>query len=295
MKNHSFERTKYFVLSFGATFLALLLLALGMAHSLQKTESGQQNTAEAPKTDDYYIPRAEDNLNILLIGSDTAGSPARYFFLARLNAVRGEIPVAVLPPQTVVSYGGAPATLTELFAKSGAMAVKQALGEALGVTIDRYAAFTGEALVQAVDLIGYVEYNLPKALIYKDATVSINLTVGRQLVDGQKFYDILRFPAYESEDARGIAASELLAHYVNNRLEAVLSPEADELFQNVINLTESDLSFQDYDSRKEALRFLAKLSGKHARGVLVRGVWNTAGDSMSLSESTRELMKLLYG
>ncbi|WP_312642004.1 LCP family protein [Hydrogenoanaerobacterium sp.] len=293
MKDRSFERTKYFVVTFAVAFLVLMMLAVVAVMTLQTKGPTQQNTSQAD-LDDYYLPKAEDNLTVLLIGRDSEAVPPNYFYLIRLDVESGELPVATLPAQTVVHYNGKSATLAELYTTSGAKAVKQGLGEMMGITVDRYVSFTAENLIRAVDMIGFVEYELPEALVYKNDNISISLAKGRQMVDGQKLYDILRFPNYGDQHKRGSASSDLLAHYIDDRLETVLSPQADELFRKVINLTDTDLSFGDYDSRKEALRFLAKLSGKKALTVLVRGTFNASGDSFTFTQSTKELMQKLY-
>ncbi|RPF42203.1 LytR family transcriptional attenuator [Hydrogenoanaerobacterium saccharovorans] len=294
MKHRNYETAKYFVLTFAVAFLVLMMLAVAVVMAMQSKNSAHQSIPQQPQTDDYYLPKAEDNLNLLLIGRDKDTDKPKYYFMIRLDVESGELPVAALPAQTVVTFNGKSKTLAELYALSGAKAVKQGLGELLGITVDRYASFNAENLIRAIDMIGFVEYDLPETLIFKDENISINLAKGKQMVDGQKLYDILRFPNYGDEYKRGTKSSDLLAHYINDRLEVVLSPQADELFRNVINLTDSDLSFGDYDSRKEPLRFLAKLSGKHARTVLVRGTFNASKDSFALTQSTKELMQKLY-
>lgn len=295
MEEKSFERTKFFMLSFCIAFLVLMLIAVAVLLGLSKQAGGGQSSVPSEiQTDDYYIPTAADNLNILLIGADKPGQPPSYFYLCRLDAQDGKIPVAALPPQTVVRYAGKGVTLAELFTRSGAKAVKQALGELLGIVVERYVVYTGDNFVKAVDMIGFVEYSLPEPLEYQSEDVAINLSAGRQQVDGRKLYDILRFPNYINQEKRSTASSDALSAYINGRLPVVLSPQADTLFKNVINLVESDLSFEDYDSRKEALTFLAKLSGTHARAVLVRGSFNTAGDSFSFTQSCGETLHRLY-
>lgn len=296
LEEKSFERTKYFVLAFCVAFLVLMLIAMVVLLNLKKPPEAQQSGMEEANrpADDYYIPAAQDNLNILLIGTEKDGEAPLYFFLCRLDVEDGAIPVATLPPQTVVRYAGKTATLAELYGRSGVKAVKQALGELLEIQVDRYVVFNKESLVKAVDMIGFIEYDLPQPLEYKGKDKTINLSAGRQMVDGRKFYDILSFPGYATQERRATASSDLISAYINARLEVVLSAQADALFKSVINLMESDLSFEDYDSRKEALAFLAKLSGRHARTVLVRGGFNTAGDSFSFSQSCGETLHKLY-
>ena len=295
MKWHDLDRTKYFVLSFGAAFLVLLMLALCMA-SLVNKPLPEENIVDKTPADAYYSPQEQDSLNVLIVASDEAGVPYS-FFLTRLDVLRGEIPVAAFTPQTAVHYAGAPSTLAEVYAKNGAKAVKQALSEALGVDVQRYLAFKGDALAKALDTIGNVEYDLKTPLEYKTATGVTNLSAGRQLLDGTRFYDILRFAlaAAPASEQNATASAELLAHYINSRLSAVLEPNADKIFSEVINLADSDISFEDYDSRKEALVFLAKLSGRHARSVLVRGSWNKATGVMELSASAGEVLSKMYG
>lgn len=291
-KNH-FEHAKYFVVSFSVSFLVLLLFFAAMALVLQNQSGNPANAAVVASTDEYYLPKPEDNLNLLLIGEEQASGAAYCFILIRLDVEEGELPVAAFAPQTNITYRGKQASLQQVFRENGALAVQQALGDALRTRIDRYAVFDPDALIQTVDRVGYIEYSLKRSLQYQAEEASIRLERGRQLIDGQKFYDILRFPGYRDELERGQAASDLFAAYINERLEAVLSPHADALFEEIINLVDSNLSYADYDSRKEALCFLAKLSSKRSYPVVVGGQADAQGRFV-LSDSTVQELAQIY-
>ncbi|MEG0272068.1 MAG: hypothetical protein RR639_01620 [Hydrogenoanaerobacterium sp.] len=284
MNWHNFERTKYFVLAFGASFLALLTLALCMAAFVNKEKPPVEELKAIP-ADEYYTPRREDSLNIMLAVCDDAGTP-HSFFLVGINAMRGEIPVAVFTPQALVKSNEMMLTLGEVYTKNGAMAAKLALGEVLEITVHRSLSFTEENFINAIDIIGAVEYNFEE-LPYA-AWDGENPVAGRQLLDGSRLYKLL------CVGAAGVDSAELLAYYINSSLKNILRSDADEVFRKVINLADGDVSFNDYDSRRELLTFLSKLSGNHARSVMVRGVWNDK-NVLQLSSSLSEIFGKMYG
>lgn len=278
MKWRDLDKTKYFVLSFGASFLSLLMLALCMA-SFVRSEAPQPSAADETPADAYYTPRAQDSMNVLLIVTENDKTPVS-FILTRLDATRGEIPSAVFPPAMSVAYSASASTLAEVYAKDGAIAAKQALGGALGVNVEKYISFTRDSLIKAVDTIGAVEYELKLPAQYSAAPGALALSSGRQLLDGARFYEVLKYSSGELPGAEAGATAVLISEYINTHLVTILQPESDDIFRKVINLSESDISFEDYDSRREALTFLAKLSGRHSRAV---------------SSSSKEVLLGIYG
>ena len=89
--------------------------------------------------------------------------------------------------------------------------------------VHRYADGDSQSLIDAVNRIGVAEYELSQSLSYNEDGIFISLSAGRQLIDGQKFLDILRYPNYRESDLEQCReGAKLIASYINSRFAAVL-------------------------------------------------------------------------
>lgn len=70
-----------------------------------------------------------------------------------------------------------------------------AVNKITGLEIENYVIVRTEALIELVDAIGGVQFNVPIDMYYTDKTqnLTINLKAGEQLIDGDKAEQLLRF------------------------------------------------------------------------------------------------------
>lgn len=71
----------------------------------------------------------------------------------------------------------------------------EAVEELIGINIDYYAVINNELLIQLVDVLGGVEFDVPIDMNYDDPTqdLHIHLKKGMQIIDGEKAEQLLRF------------------------------------------------------------------------------------------------------
>src|SRR5699024_3279078 len=71
----------------------------------------------------------------------------------------------------------------------------EAVNRITGLDIQYYIVVKTEALIQLVDAIGQVEFNVPIDMKYDDPTqdLHIDLKAGVQMIDGEKAEQLLRF------------------------------------------------------------------------------------------------------
>lgn len=277
---------RYFFLSFAAAFLVLSLLFLFLMTTVHpKTPEA---FAELPQeAEPVYTPTAEDALTVLFICNDTGSTTAGGFILARFDPVAGAIPIVVLPPETMVQNRDKTETLGDVFRYGGASYARDALADTLGVPVDRYVRMGESAFVTAANTIGTVEYDLPEALLIRDASgATITMSAGKQLLDGQKALWILTHDGYEGGAlARCRAAGELVVQIANQRIDIVNSSLLDKVFEKIVNLVDTDISYTDYDNRKQAAAFMAQLEKAPARSLPISGRWNGEQTQLTLSDT----------
>lgn len=85
--------------------------------------------------------------------------------------------------------------INSLYSDSGVESTIIAVEELTGIDIDYYITVRTEMLVEIVDIIGGVEFEVPMDMYYNDSTQGfyINLKKGKQIIDGKKAEQLLRF------------------------------------------------------------------------------------------------------
>lgn len=84
--------------------------------------------------------------------------------------------------------------INSLYAK-GVDNTVEAVEELTGIDIDYYAVINNDLLIQMVDVVGGVQFDVPIDMDYDDPTqdLHIHLKKGMQLIDGEKAEQLLRF------------------------------------------------------------------------------------------------------
>ena len=186
-QNSKKQKARFFVLAFALSFFVLAMMGLIVVFVLNPVE--EENPSSQISTDAFYLPQEEDNLTILLTGRAPQEKAPLFFALVRLDMLEGRVPVILFPPQTALDEQTGYAALSEAYQKGGAPAAAKALSDSFSIPVDRYADGDSQALIDAVNRIGVAEYELSKNLSYNKDGVFINLSAGRQLIDGQKFWE----------------------------------------------------------------------------------------------------------
>lgn len=85
--------------------------------------------------------------------------------------------------------------INSMYSREGAKAMMKKVEELTGINIDHYAVVKTNALIDIVDSIGGVNFDVPINMNYDDVTqnLHIHLNSGVQLIDGEKAEQLLRF------------------------------------------------------------------------------------------------------
>ncbi len=131
----------------------------------------------------------------------------------------------------------------------------RAVEELTGIDIDYYVTVRTETLIQIVDLIGGVEFNVPQNMNYDDKSqnLHIHLKKGLQVLDGDKAEQLLRFrknnnnTTYDSEwgkddYGRMRTQREFIMQTVSQCLEKMSLDKIKDLIKVVFDGVETDCS-----------------------------------------------------
>ena len=147
--------------------------------------------------------------------------------------------------------------INSLYAK-GPEATLEAVKEITGIDVEYYAVINNEMLIQMVDVIGGVEFDVPINMKYDDPTqdLHINLKKGLQKIDGEKAEQLLRFrhnndgSSYpveygDNDFGRMRTQREFMKATVSQTIKLKNLPKINSISKTVFNNLETNLSLDD--------------------------------------------------
>ncbi len=144
--------------------------------------------------------------NILIVGTDDDGLRTDTIIIARLDTNDHSVAMLSVPRDTLVGTAGVN-KINSVYGNNGKNekgmeALKKSLARLLGFEVDGYALVDLDAFVQLVDLVGGVEFEVPQNMYYNDPSqdLYINLQAGKQMLDGEKAMQLVRFRGYAMAD-----------------------------------------------------------------------------------------------
>ncbi len=297
MKKNRAHRFKVFALAFGVSLVVLSIIFIPIMLRISPLRDysdyfGNSSGKGSGEVKSVYTPASADSLTLLAIVTD--GGKARYFLLLRLDALNKRILVSSLPYNMRVITTERTDTLAGYDAYGGTLQVKNILELLFKVTIDRTARMTSTNFIKSINTLGTVKYNLPYSLIHKDTSSNnyINIPKGAQTLDGRTIYDMFRFPSYrEGEEHRYKVQSDVLTKLLNQSLTPWLNEHGESVFNTLVNLTETDLSYADYQQRRALLRSLIEETEEPALPIFVSGQFT---DSFSITQKSVDTIAMYF-
>ena len=144
--------------------------------------------------------------------------------------------------------------INSLYSKSPKDAM-EAVENLMGVKINYYVAINNDALIQIIDIIGGVEFDVPIDMNYDDSTqnLHIHLKKGIQILDGKKAEQLLRFRhnnngtsysvSYGDNDyGRMKTGREFIFTVINQCLQTKSIDEITQIIKIVFNNLKTDCS-----------------------------------------------------
>lgn len=272
-------------LFFTAFALSLVLLALAMVSTVLAVQPVMPGSQEQEEY--VYQPPASDTLTMIVAG--LSGETPMDFLLIRYNPQYGQIPLALLPPQTKLSEG----TLAEIFSKKGAEALKRSVSEEFGIAVDRYAVMDSNPFLRVAAKIGSVSCELPYEISYTRDGYPVRLAAGHQQLDGQDLLDLFAAPALRSDPVEKSALlGGIVADAINQNMSAASDKRASGIFKLAVNTVRTDVTSTDFELRRQSAAFLAQMQRQYAGNLPVEGTWE--GKTFLLSKGFRDLLRQYF-
>jgi len=175
----------------------------------------------------------DDNLTYLIVGLDDAAKNTDAILLINYSASDNQLSFIQIPRDTYFNYSDGVEKINSVYPaliNSGKtdfeamMIFSREIEESLGIHIDGFSAYTTDAFVRMIDVLGGLEISLPKDFIIKDnnGNTVLNLVKGNNTLDGKTALTFVRHRAsylradISRIDAQKLFISSLLKKFKSN-------------------------------------------------------------------------------
>lgn len=154
--------------------------------------------AQDDKGSPFDTKRKDGVYTILLAGNDDGTGNTDTIMVGKLDTVRHKIDFVSIPRDTIINVEWDNRKLNSVYWGSknnggnGIDALRSHVKKLTGFDVDCYAVIDLEAIIEVVDALGGVYFDVPQAMDYDDGPV-IHLQPGYQLLDGEAAMGLCRY------------------------------------------------------------------------------------------------------
>ncbi|WP_077368045.1 LCP family protein [Anaerosalibacter sp. Marseille-P3206] len=224
---------KKFFKTFFISFLVFACIYGGVVHFFVKTEA-ESDTDTEETFFDKIAEEKNDDLTFLLLGIDTKDlskntkERSDTMMLCKIDRSTGGISILSIPRDTRAYIRGRKneEKINHAHAYGGPELSIKAVKDLLGIDLDYYVRVDYKIVKEYVNLIGGVEVDVPMDMNYEDLVADpplrIHLKEGRQVLDGDKAMQFLRFrKGYKEQDIGRIKAQQ---QFIKATMKQTLKP-----------------------------------------------------------------------
>lgn len=254
--------------------LVFLIIAVIVVIVIVKKSKNKDDGESQKKPDEVTIEHRDDGLFVTaMMGENTTVGGIDYFIIKIFNTTTNNLDFVVIPEGCYLTMSdGCYQTLKgkngdlmqsmnlssiALYFNKDARYINTvtALEDVLGLEIDYYEVFSEEELIQLINLVTPLNYNLGTDLSYINRKgVSVEVPSGSQYIDGEKALAILK--AEDSYESKINQANEICG-YLNEYYSFIFSLNSldkfKEYYSYVFEIMQSDATYDDYGAYFEKL------------------------------------------
>jgi len=228
-----------------------------------------------------YIPRAQENINILVIGCEEINLPPSFMIVFSYDAVKGSLYVTPLPCTMKATVGVREDTINGHYDYSGTHGGVSAAESALLIDIDRYVRLDKAGIEKLIDFCGGVEYEIEKPITLKNE----QLQAGKQLLDGRRVSALL---FCENEHKSSIEwQAEITTLLINQKLGQKLVADYDNFVSTFFAVSETNMNQYDFALRKKGIQDRLGKRNLNTTSLVIKGE-ESSEDNCFIPEETSQ-------
>lgn len=280
---------RYFISALAVSFLTL---ALFLSFFVLKSKPITLFPNRGNGASNIYLPSADEKMSILLTISKSTETTPYLAALIYFDPIGGEIPIVSFPANCMLIIENKNETLDKIIGKVNINQIKKGFENYTGVKIDKYINIKSDGLADLIDLSGNIEVKIPFK-IKLDNSFTVN--TGIQNLDGIKATKILEIISDTPKTTYiSSISSDILSAFVNNLLSFSETQKSERIFNSLVNNSDTDITYDDFEKRKRALKFLNKLKDNASYGLIMQGQLNDAKNTFTFSQNSLKQLKDIF-
>lgn len=181
----------------------------------------------------------------LVMGCDRAAKLTDSIFVVTLNETQARASILQIPRDTYANYTDRDyKKLNGAMQVLGEQGVKEALGKALGVSLDYFVVLDLDCLSRVVDVIGGVDVEIPQDMTYTDPAQDLNIDLGKGLahLDGKHAEEFVRYRSgYANADLGRLDAQKLFLRAFAKKCQTLTAGQFLQLTCSVLTDLSTDI------------------------------------------------------
>lgn len=213
-KNRRFRRIRWIAMALLALLSAAYLAwerppelgdperaAYGASASAEEPSKEQSEPAVRPQPVTRSVARRRSVYTLLLVGNDDGNGNTDSILVGRFDTGEHRLDLVSIPRDTLVNLDWSIRKINAVYAGTAAAGeepiegLRREIRKLCGFTPDAYAVVDLDLFVEAVDLIGGIDFEVPQAMHYEDPAqdLSIHLEAGPQHLNGEQAMGLVRY------------------------------------------------------------------------------------------------------
>lgn len=241
-----------YLLAFGITAVFVVMAIMAFRWYLFPENTDQVDLNKNGELTKDFKPTAEYNFNLVTMLSEGESDNPDLFVMVTYNAVDSRL--VFIPMPVGISIEKDERTLSNIYAAQGGEGVITALENIFGVRCDCYIKLDRRSFNDIVTSFGNIEYNVQSTLIVKDGLEVETFNAGTRMLTAESVYRLMMKADFqEGESYRFNIVGDLLAETINQNFRELDTSMLDTLFNQLIDIAETNLTESLYRSKKAAL------------------------------------------
>lgn len=241
-----------YLLAFGITAVFVVMAIMAFRWYLFPENTDQVDLNKNGELTKDFKPTAEYNFNLVTMLSEGEADNPDLFVMVTYNAVDSRL--VFIPMPVGISIEKDERTLSNIYAAQGGEGVITALENIFGVRCDCYIKLDRRSFNDIVTSFGNIEYNIQNTLIVKDGLEVETFNAGTRMLTAESVYRLMMKADFqEGESYRFNIVGDLLAETINQNFRELDTSMLDTLFNQLIDIAETNLTESLYRSKKAAL------------------------------------------
>lgn len=220
--------------------------------------------------------------------------------LARFLPADGKLMLVPLSPYTLITHGGSNQTMAQIFKSGGAPDTTSALGETLGISIDRYMSMGEECFENVCDNIGSITYEVLEDMYYidKHSDDVTNYTKGDKIsLQGSQMRLFITYPKYKNGYSQNVTvAGEFMRSLINNGFKLQTTRDnLESIYSNLLRESaEKNFSAGDFEETKEYYYYVIDNFDNPAYMLTPTGTWSDKGYQFTIDDAFKTQLKSAF-